>query len=51
MLWTEIWDFLSDFTDNLFNDNSVYKFDRVTVVVLIYAALILLISLGFLSIT
>ena len=40
---------LSDFTDNLFNDNSVYKFDRVTVVVLIYAALILLISLGFLS--
>ncbi len=40
---------LSDFTDNLFKDNSGYKFDRITVVVLIYAALILLVSLGFLS--
>ncbi len=40
---------LSDFIDNLFNDNSVYKFDRLAVVGLMYAALILLMSLGFLS--
>ncbi|HOU01492.1 MAG TPA: DUF6427 family protein [Bacteroidales bacterium] len=40
---------LSDFTENLFKSNPGYVFDRLTVVALIYAALILLISLGFLS--
>jgi hypothetical protein len=40
---------LTDFTDNLFKDQSGYIFDRLTVVILIFIALIILFSLGFLS--
>lgn len=40
--------FLSDFKSNLFGDSAVFTFSRMTIVVLIYLALILIISLGFL---
>jgi hypothetical protein len=41
--------FLSDIKDNLFGETAGYRFQRLTIIVLIYSGLIVLISLGFLS--